>query len=123
MKQSEFRGIINECVREVLAEGRKTKKSVAKEKAKKAIKEVLLENELEANDLDEAFFDAFKSKPVTDLKVGGTTTIVIDLSDIDLMIERGLVEKQIWDHKNTLESEEEELKSLTKSTTESEEKK
>jgi len=49
MKQSDFKYLINECVREVLAEGRHSKKA----KAIKAIREIITENELTEEDIAE----------------------------------------------------------------------
>ena len=46
MKTSEFRQLINECVREVLAEEKAKKKKVAKKK----IEEIIFEAELTAED-------------------------------------------------------------------------
>lgn len=51
MKTSEFRQLINECVREVLAEEKAKKKKVAKKK----IEEIIFEAELTAEDLNELF--------------------------------------------------------------------
>lgn len=65
MKQSEFRSIINECVREVLAEGRHSKKA----KAIKAIREIITENELDEAEVEEAFKNPFAKKPITNQDV------------------------------------------------------
>lgn len=64
MKQSEFRSIINECVREVLAEGRHSKKA----KAIKAIREIITENELDEADIEEGKFGDFAKKAVGAVK-------------------------------------------------------
>lgn len=62
MKQSEFESIVNVCVREVLAEGRHSKKV----KAIKAIREIITEYNISENDLEEGFFS---KKPITNQDV------------------------------------------------------
>lgn len=49
MKQEQFKSLINECIREVMAEGKVAKKKAAL----KQIKEIISENELEEADLAE----------------------------------------------------------------------
>lgn len=51
MKKTEFRNLINECVREVLAEEKAKKKQLAKKK----IEEIINEAELTSEDLNELF--------------------------------------------------------------------
>lgn len=59
MKQEQFKSLINECIREVLAEEKATKKKDALKK----IQEIITENEIEETELNEFFG---KSKPATD---------------------------------------------------------
>lgn len=60
MKKSEFRNLINECVREVLAEEKAEKKQLAKKK----IEEIINEAELTKEDLNEFFgFGGKKADP------------------------------------------------------------
>ena len=57
MKRTELQSLINECIGEVLNEGRASKKKLAI----REIKRIINENEIEASELGEAF-DIFKSK-------------------------------------------------------------
>lgn len=57
MKKSELQSLINECIGEVLNEGKVKKKKLAIQE----IKRIIAENEIGSDDLDEAF-DLFKSK-------------------------------------------------------------
>ncbi|MEK6881914.1 MAG: hypothetical protein AABY22_20010 [Nanoarchaeota archaeon] len=61
MKKEEFKGLINECIREVMAEGKVAKKKAAL----KQIKEIISENELGEADLAEAGFGDFVNKVKT----------------------------------------------------------
>jgi DNA-binding transcriptional MerR regulator len=56
MKKTELQSLINECIGEVLNEGRASKKNLAIQE----IKRIIAENEIGENDLNE--FDLFKSK-------------------------------------------------------------
>jgi len=64
MKKSELQSLINECISEVLNEGRASKKNLAI----REIKRIIAENEIGEAELGEAFDlkGLFKSKPVTD---------------------------------------------------------
>lgn len=62
MKHTEFKKLLNECVREVLAEGRQSKKA----RAIKVIREIITENELSEADLEEGLFS---KKPITNVEV------------------------------------------------------
>jgi len=60
MKKSELQSLINECIGEVLNEGKVAKKK----EAIKEIKRIIAENEIEETEIDEIF--VFGSKPATD---------------------------------------------------------
>jgi hypothetical protein len=60
MKKSELQSLINECIGEVLNEGKVAKKK----EAIKEIKRIIAENEIEETEIDEIF--GFGSKPATD---------------------------------------------------------
>lgn len=60
MKQEQFKSLINECIREVMAEGKVAKKKAAL----KQIKEIISENELAQSELNELF-----DKPATDADI------------------------------------------------------
>ena len=60
MKKSELQSLINECIGEVLNEG----KAAKKKEAIKEIKRIIAENEIEKKEVDEIF--GFSSKPATD---------------------------------------------------------
>jgi uncharacterized protein YeaO (DUF488 family) len=60
MKKSELQSLINECIGEVLNEGKVAKKK----EAIKEIKRIITENEIDEIELDEIF--GFGSKPATD---------------------------------------------------------
>ncbi len=64
MKRTELQSLINECIGEVLNEGRASKKKLAIQE----IKRIIAENEIGEAELGEAFDlkNLFKSKPVTD---------------------------------------------------------
>lgn len=61
MKKTELKDLINECIREVMVEGKVAKKKAAL----KQIKEIITENELEEAELNEFF----GSKPATDADI------------------------------------------------------
>jgi hypothetical protein len=60
MKRTELQSLINECIGEVLNEGKANKKKLAI----KEIKRIIAENEIAETELDEIF--GFGSKPATD---------------------------------------------------------